>query len=304
MSITLRGSLRLRAVSLKLSYHIVPRRPMASSSSTAAGPVRLVLFDIFDTLCTPRMPIYEQYHEEVLKTSLHSSSISPESIRQGFKIAYKEMNQIWPLYGKHTDPPTAPEDWWAELIRRCMVHAGGDEQEVLQVMPRLGPALLERFESDEGYEPFPEALTTLVRLRRKGVKVSLVSNADPRILKTLDALSITHLLSYPPTLSWDVELSKPDPAIFQKACESCGESVGEGVIMVGDELKADYRGAINAGLEARLIRRPGEWSDGAVRAPEEDLQGVHVIRDLDEVVQEVDRRNLTQNPGRPPDKPA
>ena len=70
-------------------------------------------------------------------------------------------------------------------------------------MPKLGPALLRRFETDEGYKPFPEALTCcernalpealipqmvadhvvpVVRLRREGkVKTSIVTNADPRI---------------------------------------------------------------------------------------------------------------------------
>jgi hypothetical protein len=81
--------------------------------------------------------------------------------------------------------------------------------------------------------------------------------------------------------------------------------------MVGDELKAyvsyhlhvklvscsagclflirarDYHGALAAGLEARLIRRDGEWSDGAARHVEEDLKGVEVVRSLDELLDEV-----------------
>jgi FMN phosphatase YigB (HAD superfamily) len=46
------------------------------------------------------------------------------------------------------------------------------------------------------------------------------------------------MLSYPPTLSWDVEVAKPDPGIFSAACHACNEVPGEGVLMVGDELKA------------------------------------------------------------------
>ena len=57
-------------------------------------------------------------------------------------------------------------------------------------------------------------------------------------MRVLDALQITPLLSFPPTLSWDVEIAKPAPGIYQKACEACGEEeAGEGVIMVGDELQ-------------------------------------------------------------------
>lgn len=75
-------------------------------------------------------------------------------------------------------------------------------------------------------------------MRELGIKTSVVSNADPRINLTLTALGIEELLTFPPTLSWDVEASKPDREIFARACAACGEAVGEGVIMVGDELEA------------------------------------------------------------------
>lgn len=77
-----------------------------------------------------------------------------------------------------------------------------------------------------------------MRELRPIVKTSVVSNADPRILQTLDALGISPLLTYKPTLSWDVEASKPDKRIYAAACKACGEEMGEGVFMVGDELKA------------------------------------------------------------------
>lgn len=81
-------------------------------------------------------------------------------------------------------------------------------------------------------------LTPVHGLRDLGVKISCVSNADPRILRTLSALRILPLLSCPPTLSWDVEAAKPDKRIYEAACKLCMENVGDGVIMVGDELEA------------------------------------------------------------------
>lgn len=110
-------------------------------------------------------------------------------------------------------------------------------------------------------------------------------------MNTLAALQITPLLTCAPTLSWDVEAGKPSARIFEAACLACGEAPGEGVIMVGDELEADYGGAVAAGLEGRLVRREGEWSDGAVRVAGEDLSGVDVITSLSEVLEEVRLRN-------------
>ncbi|CAK9783202.1 HAD-like protein [Cutaneotrichosporon oleaginosum] len=252
------------------------------------GRVRLVLFDVFDTLCTPRLPVHEQYAAEARKFGLH---VSPERVRAGFRPAFKEMNATHPLYGKHSTPPLTPESWWTGLIVKCMAHAGASETELARIGDKLGESIMRRFESLEGYCDFPETLDVLRGLRALGVPTSVVSNSDPRIFLTLDALEIEPLITCGPTLSWDVEAAKPDRRIYEAACKACGVDPGPGVIMVGDELEADYRGSLAAGLEGRLVRRDGEWSDGAVRHGVEDLDGVHVISSLSDVLREVKRRN-------------
>ncbi|WVQ95417.1 hypothetical protein IAU59_002514 [Kwoniella sp. CBS 9459] len=261
------------------------------STATKQSPVRLVFFDIFDTLCTPRRPIHEQYHEEGVRGGLSPDCISPQSVRSAFKPAFKEIDATWPLYGKHSTPPLSPEEWWTKIIYQTLRHAGASAQDLDAKIELIGPTLMRRFESDEGYHNFPETIETLKALRKLGVKTSVISNADPRILKTLSSLEILPLLSHPPTLSWDVEAAKPSQKIYEAACKACDEVPGEGVIMVGDELKADFQGATSASLEARLIRRPGEWSDGAVRSAEEELGQVNIISSLEEIVEEVRRRN-------------
>lgn len=77
---------------------------------------------IADTLCTPRIPIHEQYAQEAHKVGFRS--VTPASVRAGFRPAYKEMNARYPLYGKHSTPPLTPESWWTHLIVKCMQHAG------------------------------------------------------------------------------------------------------------------------------------------------------------------------------------
>ncbi|WWC65006.1 uncharacterized protein I303_107620 [Kwoniella dejecticola CBS 10117] len=261
------------------------------SSSSAKTPVRLVLFDVFDTLCTPRLPVHEQYHVEAIKGGLTPDAIIPSSVRAAFKPAFKAVDAKWPLYGKHSNPALTPEEWWTKIIYETLLEAGADRTELDDKIGKIGPALMSRFESDEGYRNFPETIECLKDLRQMGVKTSIISNADPRILKTLDSLDILPLLTYPPTLSWDVEHAKPAAEIYKAACRKCEADPGEGVIMVGDELKADYRGSVAAGIEGRLIRRQGEWSDGAVRVHDEDLSSVRVITSLKDVVEEVRSRN-------------
>jgi hypothetical protein len=67
------------------------------------------------------------------------------------------MNEQYPLYGKHI--ALDPKEWWIRIIRECVLQAGADEPQVERVIHELGPRLLERFESEEGYRNFPETLT-------------------------------------------------------------------------------------------------------------------------------------------------
>lgn len=72
-----------------------------------------------------------------------------------------------------------------------------------------------------------------------------------------------------------------------------GTRTSSNVISYGSSLERDYHGAVTAGLEARLVRRQGEWSDGAVRKKGEDLEGVTVVSSLEDIVREVQGRNAS-----------
>lgn len=265
--------------------------------------VKLVLFDAFDTLITPRLPIHIQYAEEARKAGL---DVDPDVVRAAFKSAFNATTLSFPEWGRRQSPPMTPEEWWLQMIRSTMVGSGIKEEAVDATMPILGPTLLRRFESREGYRSFDDVIPALTALKEMNVKTGVVSNADSRILRTFSALSITPLLTAPTTLSQCCGYEKPDERIFRLAVsrsaidEDIAEHGGKGevredVIFVGDELEADYYGATSAGLSARLLRRPGEWSDGAKRNAEDEEavveMGVNVVRSLDSLVQEIRSRN-------------
>lgn len=52
-------------------------------------------------------------------------------------------------------------------------------------------------------------------------------------------------------------VGKPDPRIFAAACERLGCAPNE-VLHVGDDLRLDVHGALDAGLQAAWVRRDGE----------------------------------------------
>ena len=68
-------------------------------------------------------------------------------------------------------------------------------------------------------------------------------------------------------VSYDIEIPKPDPRIFQHTLNLLGVEPHEAV-MVGDSIKADMEGAVNAGLEAVWVdyEGTGEWHGHKVSA--------------------------------------
>jgi hypothetical protein len=66
----------------------------------------------------------------------------------------REEQEVSPAYAK------GHEQWWANVIRKTAVGAGGDSKRVNDAIPQLVPALLNRFSSDEGYELYDDVLPT------------------------------------------------------------------------------------------------------------------------------------------------
>lgn len=79
-------------------------------------------------------------------------------------------------------------------------------------------------------------------MQRDAVQAVGLTDAFKRILVSGDA---------------DVAVRKPNPRIFQLACEALGTEPGE-TLMIGDNLEADVRGALACGMQAVHLGREAE----------------------------------------------
>lgn len=98
---------------------------------------------------------------------------------------------------------------------------------------------------------FGEVVPVLQRARAAGLRVAVVSNLAQaygpvvrRLLPDLDA----YILSY------EVGVAKPDPAIFDLACQALGCAPGE-VLFTGDSMRCDLLGPQAFGMPARHLDR-------------------------------------------------
>lgn len=110
---------------------------------------------------------------------------------------------------------------------------------VAQLAHQQGPAQ-SRHSRLAAFAPVSFQTPTIVCVSLRGSAHSgCAERAAPcLIVRVLDSLDLSSLLTLPPTISAECGFEKPDARIFRTACERAGVEANEGVIMVGDELVA------------------------------------------------------------------
>jgi putative hydrolase of the HAD superfamily len=106
--------------------------------------------------------------------------------------------------------------------------------------------------------PFPDAVSTLTELRRRGLKTGVISNGVQSIQDAkIDALALRSLLDTI-SISETEGVRKPDRRIFERTVERLGIAPAE-CTFVGDHPEADIAGARAAGLHA-IWRSTPHWA--------------------------------------------
>ncbi|MEU7148014.1 HAD-IA family hydrolase [Streptomyces sp. NPDC045456] len=101
----------------------------------------------------------------------------------------------------------------------------------------LYDALYERHMTPAAWAPYPDAAEVLSELRRRGIRTGVVSNIGWDLRPVLRAHGLDRFVdSY--VLSYEHGIQKPDPRLFEIACEELGLPPTE-VLMVGDDRTAD-----------------------------------------------------------------
>jgi HAD superfamily hydrolase (TIGR01509 family) len=155
----------------------------------------------------------------------------------------------------HRVPPHLAEHW-AERDLYTHAHRAaytGLAETVSTDVEGLADALYDRLLGPDGWLPYADTEATLRSLRESGVKIGVVSNIGFDIRPHFAAWGFDALVDAF-TLSFEVGRTKPDPAIFLRACGMLGADP-ENTLMVGDS-QADA-GAVQAGCAALVLPAAG-----------------------------------------------
>jgi putative hydrolase of the HAD superfamily len=217
---------------------------MASSDSArglndyGAAPffsgIRAVTFDVGGTLIEPWPSVGGVYAEIAAR---HGVAVAAEALDQQFAQAWAARKNFH----------YALSDW-SDLVQQTF---SGLAQ--TPVSEKLFDALYRHFATAAPWRIFDDVAPCLRELKRRGLKLGLISNWDDRLRPLLRELQLDHYFDCI-VISAEAGSQKPDPKIFQAAATQLGLPP-EALLHVGDSASEDVAGARAAGLQTLLLIR-------------------------------------------------
>lgn len=231
--------------------------------------MQAVFFDVGNTLLYASPPVSEVCRR-VLEAAGHARDISV-------------IDSYMPLVDAYYEERYAEDDaFWTDEERTTSVWIGmysllcrelGIEEEAVAI----ARSVYDEFGRADRWALYGDVRPAFERLRDRGIAVGIISNWDSRLERLLIGLGLGDLLA-DIISSADVGLHKPDPRIFELACERIGVRP-ENSAHVGDHHYADFLGASALGMRAVLIDRHGIEADHGV-TPIRSLDALEAALDL------------------------
>jgi putative hydrolase of the HAD superfamily len=214
---------------------------------------RAVIFDLWQTLVPWDLEEANRYYDRMADT---------------VGVERERFREVWFAWGPKRE--TAP---MAEILVAIMaeLESEGDIDELIT---------LRRDFTKRTLVPRPDALETLAELRRRGHRLGLISVCTDEVPHVWDETPLGGTLDAM-VFSAEVGISKPDPRIYEIACERLGVEPAE-CLFVGDGANDELPGAERVGMTALQLRAPGEeltkpgqrWTGRAVETLSEVLDFV------------------------------
>jgi len=210
--------------------------------------ITTVFFDAGNTLLKAHPSVAHLYADTARR---YGSDPAHEDLMAQFKNLRKE---IAPMAARQDQNPaqnigpTAEKSWWREFVYRLFERVG-----MVNDFDAFFEDLYHVFSRKESWRLYPEVLDVLEKLRRRSLKLFIVSNWDSRLTEICRDLGLTSYFQEI-IISSLVGHEKPDPAIYRIALRSA-DIEPEAVLHVGDDREMDFLAARSLGLQALLVDR-------------------------------------------------
>ncbi|ORX99344.1 HAD-superfamily hydrolase [Basidiobolus meristosporus CBS 931.73] len=210
--------------------------------------LRLITFDAYGTLFTPKGTVAAQYARALGKCGVH---IEEQQIAHSFKQAFMKQAESFPNYGKLHGLES--REWWKSVVNNTFLGAGVSKEALHPVFEDTFKLIYDGFNSSEGYELYSDTKSLLKELRKTKVQLAVITNCDQRVTEVMDSLGILEDFEFVITSSGYGE-EKPAPGIFHHAVDVAKVKPTE-TLHVGDDYAKDFEAAKRAGLHALYLER-------------------------------------------------
>ncbi|UCH31647.1 MAG: HAD family hydrolase [Candidatus Bathyarchaeota archaeon] len=229
--------------------------------------IKAVLFDMWGTLIHADI----EHPGEILQRILASRGISRslDEIKTEWLNAEKKAKDtsLLSLFGK-----LPPEEYWYKWNSLILKHLG------IAANAEFVKTVNSKWNNTVGFALYPETKEVLLELRRRGLKLGLISTAYTEEIHFFLERTGLKKTGFDIIVGVDAaQCMKPHPAIFKYALRKLKVRPEE-AMFVGDNVEADYKGAKNVGMYALLINRTERHRQS----------GLRTIKNLKEILSQID----------------
>jgi len=218
---------------------------LRSYAPTCIMIIKAVFFDAAGTLMKPNRSVGESY---VRFAATSGIKVSPCDLSERFRVCFGEAPRL-AFPGASDESITGLErEWWKNLVAQVFEPWGPFEN-----FDRFFADLFDYFAEPGAWSLYPEVPETLAALERRGLRLSVISNFDSRLIKILHGLGVGSCFDQI-FVSSRVGYAKPEPQIFHAALKHHNLLPAHG-LHVGDSEINDRHGAKSAGLRGVLVDR-------------------------------------------------
>ena len=206
-----------------------------------------VLFDVDFTLFRPGPELGPEGYRRVGER--HGLTLAPE------RYADARARAIATL--QHNHELVHDEEIWIAFTEQIVLGMGGDAASARA----CAADMVREWERHENFSLYEDALPVLDELRRRQIKIGLISNGQ----RDLDEFTAHHALEVDAVIGSKAHgRIKPHASIFVAALQAL-EARPEETAMVGDSYEDDIEGARALGIRAILLDRDGLMPDAPDR---------------------------------------
>ncbi len=225
-----------------------------SRSMRGLTMIKACVFDVGNTLINDSKLVSDTLCD--LASWLKKKGVLREE--DAFISAYKEFNRI--IHHDHWSHTYGEVEWFRRTVNALRIEGISPEEVLIRYRQLI----------EEKTKPDPDVIKTFRFLRRRGIKVALLSNErSARMKMFLKRTKVKSLLDAI-VVSEEEGVEKPHPLMFEKVSRELGIKFSE-MIMFGDSEVTDGGGK-KLGLRFVLVKAykdpSWDWGEGSAAEPD------------------------------------